>query len=495
MSQHGKTATQGVAQAIAPGSGALADPNFDLAPWSPSGTDVWDRAKAAHLMRRAGFGARPEEIDAIVALGLDRTVDLLLTTPTSGLQEYGTQVLPTGEVLNLTYDLASQRGQWLNEMANTPYQLREKMVLFLTDHFSVGSEVINDVPLKLPHANIFRRHGLGSFRQMLIEVTADPAMLLWLDNNINGRLVNGVPTINENYAREIMELYTMGVNGGYTQNDVVQAARCLSGWTLTGNNRFFYNASWHVTGNKTVLGSTILSAGQQEVYSLIDVLLAWPATAEYMVTKVWKFFVSENPYPALVTELAKRWRADGFNFRALMNIVLRSNYFFSSAARRVLIKNPVEFVINAIRNTATPIYRFVNLGQRVQDMGWSLLRYSNPAGYDDGTYWISTQAMIARCNFAAELTQVSGTAGVWPRFDPAREVVRMNLQTAEEIVDHFLGILVDGDVPPQVRYSLYDFMNRADRGSDPFVLTPAKINEKVRGLVHLILSLPEYQMN
>ena len=503
MLQQGLTPTLSNVRAPGSGGGPQADPATDLAPWQPSGSDTWDRAKAAHLMRRAGFGATPEEADAIVALGMDRTVDFLLTAPTTGLQEYGTQILPSGEILNLNFTATAQRAQLLYEAASSPYPLREKMTLFFLDHFSVGSENINDLPLKIPHSNIFRRHGLGSFRQMLVEVTRDPAMLLWLDNYINGQPVSGVPKINENYAREIQELYTIGVTGGYTQNDVVEAAKCLSGWGLNGLNQFIYRSTWHVNGPKTfsaIYGNKVInSGGQQEAFDLIDMLLVANPTAEYLVTKIWEFFVSEKPYPALVTMLANRFRQDGNNFRSLMNIILRSNFFYSSAARRQLVKNPVEFTVGAIRSTSTPIGNYKQVSTLVQAMGWALFGYGNPAGLPDGIAWISTQSVIARANYAAELTQVSNGAGnansIQPVFDPFREVVTKNLTTAEAIVDHYLKILVDDDVPFAVRLNLYDFMNRSDKGLDPFVLTSAKVNEKVRGLVHLIMSLPEFQMN
>ena len=228
-------------------------------------------------------------------------------------------------------------------------------------------------------------------------------------------------------------------------------------------------------------------------------MLATTGSSEFMVAKIWEFFVSEKPYPALVTMLANRFRQDGNNFRSLMNIILRSNFFYGPQARRQLVKNPVEFAIGAIRTTATPIGNYKQVSTLVASMGWTLFGYSNPAGLPDGIAWISTQAIISRANFAAELTQVSNGNGsatsIQPSFDPFREVAANNLTTAEAIVDYYLSVLVDNDVPVPVRLNFYDFMNRSDKGFDPFVLTSAKVNEKVRGLVHLILALPEYQMN
>jgi hypothetical protein len=479
------------------GGSIASDPNYDLAPFVPSPQTPWDARKAAHLIRRAGFGARPEEIPAVLSLGVDRTVDLLLTPSLAQLPGFGSQVLPHGEVLDLTYDLTSQRGQWLYEMVNTSYPLKEKMVLFWHDHFSVGAEVAqNQGPLLIPHLNIFRRHGLGSFREMLVDVTKDPAMLYWLDNNVNGRLVNNVPTINENYGRELLELYTMGVHGGYTQQDVVQVSRCLTGHSTTGLNTYQYIPTWHVTGNKTVLGRTVPGGtGDTELAYLLDqVILPWPATAEYIVSKLWAFFVSEQPYPALITELANRFRSSNFNIRAVMSIILRSNYFYSDLAIGELVKSPVEYVVGAIRNLNLPIVNYRSLGLTIENIGWSLMRYSNPSGLKDGVAWIDSQTLIHRANFANNATMVANSP-IGSRFDPAREIVLNNLQSAEAIVDHYLQILVGGTVPAAVRQNLYDFMHRVDTGYQPFNFSANKVSQKVRGLAHLILSLPEFHQN
>jgi uncharacterized protein (DUF1800 family) len=471
-------------------------------------------------MRRAGFGARPEEIAAILSLGVDRTIDLLLTAGQVQLQESGVQVLPHGEVLYIAGDLNHQRAQWLHHMATTLYPLQEKMVLFWSDHFSVGAENANYTPLLPQLNNVLRRHALGSFRQMLIDVTKNPAMLFWLDNNVNGRLVNSVPTINENYGRELLELYTMGVNAGYTQADVVQVSRVLSGMStvdLGFSNQYLYRPTWHVTGTKQVsFGSgpngdqpTTIPAGTAETeldFLLDNAILRFKPTAEYMVTKVWEYFVEQGPSPALVTELANRWRSTGYNIRALMSIVLRSSYFFSDAAIGALVKNPVEYVVGVIRNLNMPFagtQSFITMGLRIETMGYPLLRYSNPSGLADGVAWIDSSTVIARANFANELSATAaGSLGAQFQTAWMREIATHGLSSATAIVDHYLNVLVGGNVPGTVRDQLLDFMNRIDAGYEPFrmfnpngTLNTAKINEKVRGLVHLILALPEYQIN
>lgn len=514
MAQHGISTTISKVQGTGNGGRVAQDPNSDLAPYVPSPQNPWDARKASHLMRRAGFGARPEEIPAILSLGVNRTADLLLTPAQVQLQEFGVQVLPHGEILYLANDLNAQRAQWLHHMATTLYPLQEKMVLFWSDHFSVGAENGNYAPLLPGLNNLLRRHALGSFRQMLIDVTKNPAMLFWLDNNVNGRLVGTTPTINENYGRELLELYTMGVNAGYTQADVVQVSRCLSGMStvdITISNQYLYRPTWHVAGTKQVsFGSgpngdqpTTIPAGTGETeldYLLDNAILRFKPTAEYMVTKIWEYFVEANPYPALVTELANRFRASGYNIRSLMSIVLRSSYFFSDQAIGALVKNPVEYVVGAIRNLNLQfggLTSYTTIGPRLETMGYPLLRYSNPSGLADGVAWIDSSTMMARANFANELTMVNpGNLGA--RFDYGREILIHNLTTAQAVVDKYLDILVGGNVPAPVREQLYDFMNRTDAGYEPFRFTQGvggKVSEKVRGLVHLILALPEYQIN
>lgn len=484
------------------GSGAQMDPNYDLAPWKASTTDPWTRKKAAHLIRRAGFGGSLAEIDAVVTLGMDRMVDLLLTPAPQGLREYGTVVLPNGEILNLTYNLNARRAHWLFEAANGFYPLREKLAFFWHDHFSVGFENAQSGATLTKHINIFRRHGLGNFRDILIEVTRDPAMLYWLDNYLNGNRGQ----INENYGRELLELYMMGVTGGYTQQDVVEASRCLTGWTLNGLEQFVFNPATHMAGAKTVLGRTINNPntgtlGMKDVFDLIDVILAHTSNgrhvaAEYVVTKIWEYFVAPAPYGALVTELANRWHAMNYDVRGLMDLILRSNYFHGPLAYRRLVKSPVDFAVGAVRNTRAPLNRYTVLAARVQAMGLPLLAYTNPAGLEEGVAWIDSSTMIARGNLANELTRVnsSGNGLIWSQFDHWREINEYGLTTATAVVDHYLALLVDGDVPAAIRTALIDFMNRVDSGPVPFTFTEAKVREKVRGLVHLILTLPEYQI-
>lgn len=474
----------------APSQPIAPDPWRDLAPFVATTNDPWDARKAAHLMRRGGFGARPEDIAALVKLGMNRAVDQLLAVTTNGLQESGQVTLSNGERVILSRRYGS-RPQWLHEMVTTSEPLKEKMALFWSDHFSVGTKSIEQETLLVRHINVFRQHGLGRFRDLVLAVTKDPAMLWWLDNNVNGRPENGKPKINENYGRELLELYTMGVDAGYTQQDVREAAKCLSGWSTASLDRFIYKPEWHITGNKTFLRSTILSNGQREVYDLVDTILRHPASARFLVTKIWNYFVSEKPYPQLIEVLADMWRKSGYDIKFLMSTIFRSKYFYSSNAVKQLVKNPYEFVVQALRASSTTWRYYRLLDTRLVQMGYRLMEYSDPSGYDDGIAWIDEIAMLSRANFANDLTRMN----YYSLFDPNREITRLNLNTKQAVVDHYVEMFGCDGIPASVRSVLYLYMDTVDSGSQPFTFTPAKINEKVRGLVHLILSLPEASIN
>jgi hypothetical protein len=483
--------------------GELAFGHVDLEPWAPSAGDPWDKRKAAHLMRRAGFGCSPEELDAVVSLGVDRTLDLLLTPNATPLQAYGTRVLSHGEILDLTNHVGSQRAHWIFECVHGLYPLKEKMALFWHNHFSTGVNKGGAEHLLVSHINIFRRLGMGRFRDILIEVTRDPAMLLWLDNYLNGVLVAGAPKINENYGRELLELYALGV-GNYTQTDVVEASKCLSGWgvrDIYGSNEFVYRPERHVPGPKYVLGRTISngssgSEGMRDVEDLIDTLLAQPTCAEFIVRKVWNYFVSDDAPADVIGALTQRLMSDGYDIRSLMSTVLRSRFFFSHRAVRRLVKTPMEFVVGAIRNLGRPVVENYKLvADHVDAMGLPLLRYQTPAGLPGGLYWLDAQSVMQRANFAEQLTRREDPYHIKAHFEGLRDVNRLNLRTAESMVGFYLDFLVDGDVPGQVYGVCNEFMHRVDWQRLPFVYTDDRADRKVRGLIHIIMALPQYSIN
>ncbi|HMQ21501.1 MAG TPA: DUF1800 domain-containing protein [Planctomycetota bacterium] len=481
------------------------DPSEDLSPWNPTATDPWDKKKVRHLARRAGFGLLPEEVETLERVGHRLSVDLYLLVPGQRMPERGSYLLKTGEIVNLqTY--THQVSAWLYLMANSPWQLQEKMALFWHDHFSTGTGAVPAIELISRSINLYRQKGMRSFRDLVVGVASDPAMLYFLDNRLST-----VTRPNENFARELLELHMMGVGNGYTENDIKEAARCLTGWTCNLDYVNF-NVGTHDFGVKNVLGRTIdnsaLGRTTQAVIKdgvdVVDAALAQPATAKYIAKKLWEYFVYEAPSDTLVDDLAARFRAAQYDIRTLMETMFRSKAFFSARAMRANIKNPVEFVVWPMRTLdfASQI-RFLRVTTRFAQMGLPLLNYAGPDGLPDGTAWINSQNIINRSNFAKELIE---NRARWQNsylacgFDPEREIVRARLDTSTPvaIVDHFLDILVDGDVPPAVRQNLITYMTATNTGTRTWNYAGNKtreLNEKVAGLVHLILALPEAHIN
>jgi uncharacterized protein (DUF1800 family) len=482
-------------------------PSQWLARWQPSPQDPWNLEKAAHLLRRAAFSGRPEELEAMVTLGMDRCVDLLLSVPSAPIPDHGAAVLPNGEYLDLSLK-EHQQGMWLFQMATSPWQLQEKLALFWHDHFATGIHKVLVAENMGRQINLFRTLGLGRFRDLLVGVSRDPAMLVWLDN---WRNTAAIPQ--ENYGREILELFSMGVDGGYTEADVRAAARCFTGWTLESewSNRYVFRATDHDDNPKQFLGITIHNPppfGERDGLDAIDRILQMPQTARYLVKKLLEYFVHEAPSPAVVDLLAERFRQGGYHVRDLMSTILRSNLFYSGLALRTLVKSPIEHVIGAMRNLGITNVRYGGnsrfsprnppngLGVRLLRTGFELLNYDDPSGAREGVAWLNSLTLIERGNAVLELIRVSGSA-VAAVMDPMREISRKSLATANQVVDHYLDILVDGQVPAAVRQSLQSFMVTRNNGL-PYVFSvtdPAAVDVKVRGVIHLIMLLPEYLMN
>ena len=481
----------------------------DLTPWSPSASDPWDHNKVRHLSRRAGFGLPPEHADKLVQVGHKLAIDIYLIVPHQTIPERGTYLLKSGEVINMSL-YNHQVAAWLYLMTNSPWQLQEKMALMWHDHFSTGISVVRYAELMGRQVNVFRRHALGKFRDLVASVAIDPAMLYFLDNRLSR-----VGRPNENFARELKELHTMGVGGGYTETDIQESARCFTGWTNILDFAYF-RVNYHDFGVKRVLGRVIdnrnlgrtQAAIVKDGLDVIDACLAHPSTAKYVARKIWEYFVYENPSQALVDKLAARWRKDGYDIRALMETIFRSKAFYSQRAMRGLIKNPAEYVVGMMRQTATNEEKiwYTRVTNRFLQMGLPLMNYAGPEGLPEGQAYINSQNIINRINFAMEMIErrvQPHLSYLRSRLDPEREILRAKLdtKTPDAIVDHFLDIFVDGDVPKAVRDALVRYMTQTNTGTRTWsyntsqALKNRELREKVAGLIHMIHGLPEAHIN
>src|SRR5262249_25761046 len=285
----------------------------------------WGPKWAAHLYRRAAFGASREDLTEAQRLGPQGTLDLLLRgrPEADEIQETLTDVGRVAAARDDAGDLVA--GWWLYVMLQGGHPLREKMTLFWHNHFATSIVKVANAELMFRQNCLLRAHALGKFGPLLQAVSKDDAMLLWLDSNSN---VKGRP--NENYARELMELFSLGV-GNYTERDIREAARAFTGWHTEGQG-FRFNARLHDTGDKTVLGQT----GNWNGDDVVRIVLAQPAAARFLVRKLFHFLISEGvePSDAFLEPLADGFRKSDYDIAALVRTILSSRYFYSAYAFR-----------------------------------------------------------------------------------------------------------------------------------------------------------------
>ena len=320
-------------------------------------------------------------------------------------------------------------------------QLDEVMTDFWFNHFNVFADK-GPEKLLLPayERDVIRKHALGRFEDLLVATARSPAMLFYLDNWLSAdpaaaerikerrqqfqrrrgafaRGGAGVPPqqpagrrsgLNENYAREIMELHTLGVDGGYTQKDVTELARCLTGWTIRGlrqdDPRFFFFEAAHDHGDKVVLGHAIKSSGIREGEEVIHILATQPSTARFISYKLARRLVADEPPAALVDRAAATFRKTGGDIREVVRTIVTSPEFFAPEHRQAKVKTPFEFVVSAVRASGAEVGDARALAQRVAQMGMPLYQQQPPTGYKDtAEAWVSTSGLLARLNFALDL--------------------------------------------------------------------------------------------
>jgi uncharacterized protein (DUF1800 family) len=294
------------------------------------------------------------------------------------------------------------------------------MVDFWYNHFNVFLDKGADrylVPTYEREA--IRPHVLGKFRDLLEATSKSPAMLFFLDNwesvgpDTSPRRANAkrpARGLNENYARELMELHTLGVDGGYTQKDVTEVARCFTGWTIRAPRQggdFFYNDRVHDKGEKTVLGVKIpAGGGQDDAEKVLDILARHPATARFISRKLAQRFVADDPPRKLIDKMARTFRDKNGDIREVMKTMLASDEFFSQAAYRAKVKTPFEMIVSAVRATGTQVDFAFPLARQIAELGEPLYRKLEPTGYSDANNeWVNSAALLARMNFALSLAR------------------------------------------------------------------------------------------
>jgi len=295
------------------------------------------------------------------------------------------------------------RAWWLTEMAVTPTPLTERMTLFWHNHFVSAQPKVRYAQLMYRQNTLLRAHALGNFGSLLHAVAHDPAMLIYLDTATNRR-----DAPNENFAREVMELFTLG-EGHYTETDVKEAARAFSGWSLDPERAaFMFRPRLHDGGEKTVLGRR----GAWQGDDVLDILLDQPATAQFIVRKLWVEFVSSQPDPQRVRVIADRFRSSGYEIRVALRDLLNQPELIARDQDNALVKSPVELAVGLVRQAGGEIVQPAALAVRVAGMGQNLFSPPNVRGWPGGDAWITTQTLLARKQFLeASMTRAASSNG------------------------------------------------------------------------------------
>jgi uncharacterized protein (DUF1800 family) len=490
------------------------DPSEAWQAWEPDAQQPWSLRWAGHLYRRAAFGANLSELRTAIQDGLPATVARLLQGDPAAVQ-YESLLADSGaSIARGGGDEAAHnlRGWWVYAMLNSGHPLREKMTLFWHNHFATSIAKVRSTPLMFEQNQTLRRHALGHFRPMLADISRDPAMLIWLDSNRN---VKGAP--NENYSREVMELFTLGT-GYYTEQDIRQAARAFTGWHTDGE-KFTFAPRFHDDGSKTFLGQT----GNWDGTDVQRILLSQPAAARFLVRKLYAFYISETAQPpdALLEPLSERFRHSDYDIGDLVATMLRSRHFFSEYAYRQRIKSPAEYILGVVR-AVRPKTAPRELVQPLEQMGQSLFAPPNVKGWTGGKNWLNSATVLARQNFAQHMLGVprnpgqpppaGGADAVQVQADvavevdapvptpakappapaaPAKEIAallhREKAETPAAVVDLLADLLLQGDIDTETRKKLTTFQADGNPKDSAW-------EQRVGETAHALMTLPEYTL-
>ncbi|MFT3882243.1 MAG: DUF1800 domain-containing protein [Gemmatales bacterium] len=363
------------------------DPVWAWSAYEPGPKSPWTLEKAGHLYRRAAWGGTWTEIQTALKQGPAITIDQLLNGG-AGTKAFRLQAARLAEPLADGADDQRLRAWWLDVILNSPHPLEERLTLLWHNHFATSNSKVQNVGSMYRQNELFRRHALGRFDQLLHEVSEDPAMLVWLDTVANKK---GKP--NENYARELMELFSLGV-GNYTEQDIRQAARAFTGWGIK-NDRYHLNANEHDDAEKNVMGKSSAYGG----HDIVKLCLDQTACARFVARKMFRHFISETLQPddALIEPLAARFRDSQYDIKALVSTILRSNLFFSPEAYRARVKAPVEFAASLIHMLEGRVDS-LQLAELLDPLGQRLFAPPSVKGWDGGPNWLNSTTMLLRHN-------------------------------------------------------------------------------------------------
>ncbi len=503
---------------------------------------------AAHLLWRAGFGGTWEEAVALADLGLDSAVDrLVFYEPSKDLpapecaarpEESGKafeerlREIPDEEVRQIERRIRNQKEReqirdlklwWLDRMVSSSLSnpaippLEEKLTLFWHSHFATGYEDKINATFPLWQQNqMFRSFAISPLPDQLHALIRDPAMLVWLDNASSHR-----NNPNENFARELMELFSMGV-GHYSEKDVKESARAFTGYSADREEwTFQFREAAHDPGEKTFLGQTGPFRGED----IVTIICQHPATASFMARKLLQFFVCTNPDQEITDAVAERYRTSGYNLRDVLRTLFRSEYFYSVPATNTVVKSPVCLALGALKAMRSPMPRDEVFLEALRVMGQDLFFPPDVNGWPGGGSWINSNTLLIRYNFAnflmhgvsadefktLERKAVDRTQSRRDFIESERKLATVDwnpddhlkasgeirrMQTSKDIVDYFIREFLQREPSRDLRAALLQLAETDGAGGRrPMSVQDSNFNERARGLVHLIMSSPDYQLS
>ncbi len=449
----------------------MTDPDWAWSPYEPESEKNWSHKQWCHLARRAGLGASFEELEQLAGQSPAELAHNLVNNRTETeaeqreYEELARSVLATGEAKNLT-------ASWIHRLLNTSDQLREKTTLFWHGHFATSAEKVTDPVLMLQQNELLRKNALGDFAEMLHEISRDPAMLIYLDS-----VTNRKSHPNENYAREIMELFCLG-EGNYTEQDIRELAKCFTGWEIK-QRRFRFNKYQHDYGTKTIFGESGEFSGDDGV----DLVLKQQAGPEFIVSKLIRFFLFDEPAPPefLVKPLARQLRENNWQIGPVIETMLSSNLFYSENVFARKIRSPIEFSLGLLRSLEGTTNLF-ELTVDLNDLGQTLFYPPNVKGWDGGRAWINSSTMLARTNLVRNMLDRKQTRFAGGDFSDLCD--KHQLKKPKQILDWLQRMLFAVEIPADVRHSLE---RKIETGK-------GNREQRLRDLLHMLCALPEFQL-
>ena len=359
--------------------------------WKPYRSQSWDHRLAAHLFRRATFGGTIEEIDRSVEEGLEATLERIFDL--SRVDEFENEMSSAGRMTGRGESSRNLASWWLLRCLRTPVPILEKLTLFWHGHFATGGDKVKDAKAMLDQNNTIRAHALKKFAPLVEAISRDVAMLTYLDSTENRKT-----RPNENYARELMELFCLGP-GNYSEDDIKQIARCFTGWEIR-RGKFRFNSYQHDTGSKSFLGKTGSFGGEDAIRIVIE----QPACARFIARKLVRYFVFDDApiSDELITPLAQQLRDSEFDICSILKTIFSSQIFFSAQAIGQKIKSPMELAIGTCRFFGCTANTQI-LAARLAELGQLPLYPPNVKGWDGGRSWINASTILARANLVNEL--------------------------------------------------------------------------------------------